>query len=631
MGRAALWVRAVDGISFDVERGEVFCLVGESGCGKTTTGKAVLRLVEVSEGDVFFEMPSDAYAEYEALREAPQSDDTKGKIDQVRRKYSLTWTETMPWTLKQTLLLLGMIASAFWLALAAPILLANLFANPFLDVGFVIGISVLYGLVLGIVASLPPTRPHRWTPAILALLSILGVSIMPVLAAAGFPSLQATLGVTDPAGILSVVWGTATFGYIVGVLFAAMAAGGAARVILSVRQQTEGLSGIKIRTLRRRLHLIFQDPYESLNPKQSVFEIVAEPLQVNRISQNPEEIAALVSRSLEDAGLRPAKEFMFRFPHELSGGQRQRVSVAAALALEPDFIVADEPVSMLDVSIRTEILQLMMDLRKTRGLTYLFITHDLSLAWVLADRIAVMYLGKIVEQGTAEQVIAHPKHPYTQALISVVPSPDPRHLAKRMILKGERPDPVNIPTGCRFHPRCPMAFEKCGWNGEEVAEAFQEAEREIAARIGGAILERETRVAELRKTATGSGTQDQALEDQAKALEREIQDLQPGRTRALALAEALRSAGPHGVSATPPGSMTADELVESLKALVNAQRKTRLPFKAVAEIGATSGGIIVRLHPWAEPELVEIGPGNSVACHLVSPPPKEEPLVASIS
>ena len=177
-----------------------------------------------------------------------------------------------------------------------------------------------------------------------------------------------------------------------------------------------------------------------------------------------------MTRSLEDAGLRPAQEFVFRFPHELSGGQRQRVSIAAALALEPDFIVADEPVSMLDVSIRTEILQLMTDLREKRGLTYLFITHDLSLAWILADRIAVMYLGKIVEEGTAEQVISHPKHPYTQALISVVPSPDPRHLAKRTILKGERPDAVNIPNGCRFHPRCPLAFEKCGWSAAEIAE-----------------------------------------------------------------------------------------------------------------------------------------------------------------
>src|SRR2546425_3093447 len=128
---------------------------------------------------------------------------------------------------------------------------------------------------------------------------------------------------------------------------------------------------------------------------------------------------------------------------------------------------------MLDVSIRTEILQLMMDLREKRGLTYLFITHDLSLAWILADRLAVMYLGKIVEQGTAEQVISRPKHPYTQALISVVPSPDPRHLAKRTILKGERPDAVNIPTGCRFHPRCPLAFEKCGWSADEVAEELR--------------------------------------------------------------------------------------------------------------------------------------------------------------
>jgi oligopeptide/dipeptide ABC transporter ATP-binding protein len=247
------------------------------------------------------------------------------------------------------------------------------------------------------------------------------------------------------------------------------------RVIVKLTRQTAGTvrfedrdvsdlwSVGELRGYRRRVQMIFQDPYETLNPKQTIFDFVAEPLEVNGIGQ-PHEREAKVLAALEAAGLRPARDFAFRFPHELSGGQRQRVVIAGALVMDPDVIVADEPVSMLDVSIRTELLRLMLDLRKERGLTYLFITHDLSLAWVIADRIAVMYLGKIMEIGPAERVIRQPRNPYTQALVSVSPSPDPPtagQRARRTILEGETPDAAHIPTGCRFRPRCPMAFDRC--------------------------------------------------------------------------------------------------------------------------------------------------------------------------
>ena len=172
----------------------------------------------------------------------------------------------------------------------------------------------------------------------------------------------------------------------------------------------------------------------------------------------------MVNAALEAAGLRPASTYASRFPHELSGGQRQRVVIAGALAVGPELVVADEPVSMLDVSIRTELLRLMLDLRKARNLTYLFITHDLSIAWVLADRIAVMYLGRIMEIGPAEQVIRTPRNPYTQALVSVSPSPDPPEAgtrAARTILVGETPDASAIPQGCRFNTRCPLVFDRC--------------------------------------------------------------------------------------------------------------------------------------------------------------------------
>ncbi|MEA2547023.1 MAG: hypothetical protein QOI09_2296 [Chloroflexota bacterium] len=247
------------------------------------------------------------------------------------------------------------------------------------------------------------------------------------------------------------------------------------RVIVKLTPQTAGrltfegkdVSGLwgtnSLRGCRRRIQLIFQDPYETLNPKQTINDFVMEPLVVNDIGA-PSERQALTFAALEAAGLRPAADFAFRYPHELSGGQRQRVVIAGALVMGPELIVADEPVSMLDVSIRTELLRLMLDLRAERGLTYLFITHDLSLAWVIADRIAVMYLGKIMEIGPAEQVIRSPHNPYTQALVSVSPTPEPPtagERAKRTILVGETPGAAHVPPGCRFNPRCPYAFDRC--------------------------------------------------------------------------------------------------------------------------------------------------------------------------
>ena len=252
------------------------------------------------------------------------------------------------------------------------------------------------------------------------------------------------------------------------------------RVIVKLTRQTSGRvtfdgadvssvwRGDALGAYRRRVQLIFQDPYETLNPKQSIRDFVAEPLVVNGIRSRAER-EERVHAALDAAGLRPAADFAQRYPHELSGGQRQRVVIAGALVMDPELVVADEPVSMLDVSIRTELLRLMLELRRERGLTYLFITHDLSLAWVIADRIAVMYLGRIMEVGPSEAVIRDPRNPYTQALVSVSPSPVPPGESgrpRRTILVGETPDAAHVPSGCRFHPRCPAAraagiLEKC--------------------------------------------------------------------------------------------------------------------------------------------------------------------------
>lgn len=222
--------------------------------------------------------------------------------------------------------------------------------------------------------------------------------------------------------------------------------------------------------LRQRIQMIFQDPYESLNPTHTIGDIVGEPLDVHRLTHSKQEREERIIKALEDAGLKPAETYLRRFPHQLSGGQRQRVVIAGALVLEPHLLIADEPVSMLDVSIRAEILNLLADLRQTRQISIILITHDLGTVGYFADRIAVMYLGRIVEIGPTQEVLANPQHPYTKALLSVVPVPNPRLRRERVILQGETPNPIHLPSGCRFHPRCPVAIERCQTDDPVYAE-----------------------------------------------------------------------------------------------------------------------------------------------------------------
>jgi len=230
-----------------------------------------------------------------------------------------------------------------------------------------------------------------------------------------------------------------------------------------------GLASDDLRRLRRRMQIIYQDPYESLDPRFRVATTVGEPLVIHRIGSGAERRAA-VTDALERVGLAPASLFVDRFPHELSGGQRQRVAIAASLVLEPELLVADEPVSMLDVSVRAGILGILDELRD-RGLAVLMITHDLSTAARFADRICVMYLGRIVEEGPARDVIDRPRHPYTKALLSVVPRRDPRKRVEAQVLRGETPNPIEVPPGCRFHPRCPIAVDACRTTDPELRGA----------------------------------------------------------------------------------------------------------------------------------------------------------------
>ena len=233
-----------------------------------------------------------------------------------------------------------------------------------------------------------------------------------------------------------------------------------ARTVLGLEKPTQGTVLVDgtplqykakaLKAYRRRVQLVLQDPTGALNPRHTVYEAVAEGLRVHGLLEDERE---RVAEALSLAGMRPPERFFMRYPHELSGGQRQRVVIAGALVLKPDVIVADEPVSSLDASVRGEILALLLKLRDELGLSLLVVTHDLGLAWNIADRVAVMYLGRIVEQGPTESLLSDPQHPYTKALLSVVPEME---RLEQVVLTGEPPDPTRIPTGCRFHPRCPL-------------------------------------------------------------------------------------------------------------------------------------------------------------------------------
>jgi len=236
-----------------------------------------------------------------------------------------------------------------------------------------------------------------------------------------------------------------------------------------------GQENLKI--FRRNIQMVFQDPYESLNPRTSVVNAIMEPLINHHVGGSYEDRVKLVIKALEDAGLAPAKEYLNRFPHELSGGQRQRVSIARALVINPRVIVADEPVSMLDVSIRAGVLNLMLDLRDKYNIPYLFITHDIAVARYVSDRLGVMYLGRVVELAETDKVIFQAKHPYTRALLSSVPVPDPQHKHGRIQIKGEIPSATNVPLGCRFRPRCPFSFNECGWDGKDMASWLLQEEK----------------------------------------------------------------------------------------------------------------------------------------------------------
>jgi oligopeptide/dipeptide ABC transporter ATP-binding protein len=411
MGRTVGFVRAVDGIDLKIPRGNTLGLIGESGCGKTTVGRCLLRLIPPTEGSVRF-----------GGRE----------IAEDRR--------TLPHE------------AAGWLMVASTIVAAAAFAFSFFSFG-------LLSTFAGLGPFLPALNAAGQSGAGLAL-CVAGVAGGYLGASAsreGGSWKEAMVG----GGLVAASGLAAPLNLVLGA--AALACAAAAR---------EGFSTNTVRSMRKDMQIVFQDPFGSLNPRMLVSRIITEPLRAFRdeVADRYPDIApeggrlsevqmqAVARDLIARVGLNP--EHLNRFPHEFSGGQRQRICVARALALKPAFIVLDEPTSALDVSVQAQILNLLKELQRERGLTYLFISHHLAVIRHMCDDIAVMYLGKIVESASNDALFEAPMHPYTMALLSAIPSVDPETRRERIVLEGEIPSPANPPSGCRFHTRCNFAIER---------------------------------------------------------------------------------------------------------------------------------------------------------------------------
>jgi len=265
--------------------------------------------------------------------------------------------------------------------------------------------------------------------------------------------------------------------------------------VLFEGRELTAMSTAELRRLRRRMQVVFQDPHASLNPAMTIAQAVGHPLEIHGIAGDRDQTRAQVASALERVGLVPAEQFMDKYPSDLSGGQKQRAVIARAIILNPVLLIADEPVSMLDMSVRAKILELMQSLKRDFDLTYLYITHDLATAKFFCDRIAIMYLGRIVEIGPSKAIYEDPKHPYTQALLRAIPEPDPMRSVPRDLPRGEVPDAARPPLGCSFHPRCPRAFEVCGWETRDLKDLLErrwagleqeryEAERRLFGELG---------------------------------------------------------------------------------------------------------------------------------------------------
>ncbi|OIV38419.1 peptide ABC transporter ATP-binding protein [Mangrovactinospora gilvigrisea] len=342
-----------------------------------------------------------------------------------------------------------------------------------------------------------------------------------------------------------------------------------------------GLSERRMRPMRRELQMVFQDPHASLNPVMDIRTAVGHPLEIHGLAASEEERDAKVVEALERVGLHPAEQFLDKYPSDLSGGQKQRAVLARAIIADPRLLVADEPISMLDMSVRAKILQLMLDLRDDLGLTFVYVTHDLASAKYFCDRIAIMYLGRIVELGTTDEVFAEPRHPYTRALLAAIPEPDPERAVTRNLPRGEVPDAARPPAGCSFHPRCAAALSACGWEARDLRTYLE------------------------RRWLT--------LEPDDWARERDLLGDLTGLDTPGLLEAVLR----------PGRGGTAEDVLALLERLreEDADGEAPEPFwRGVTALELRDGAVRLAFAEPADPRLLPVaGAGTTVACHLHDP------------
>ncbi len=333
------------------------------------------------------------------------------------------------------------------------------------------------------------------------------------------------------------------------------------------------ISGKELRAVRTDLQMVFQDPHAALNPSMNLETAIGHPLKIHGIAKG-EELRKRVVEALERVGLAPAEQFMSKYPSDLSGGQKQRAVIARAVILGPEMLVADEPISMLDMSVRAKILELMLDLKNDLGLTYVYITHDLATAKFFCDRVAIMYLGRIVEIGPTQEIFDDPKHPYTKALLKAIPEPDPTRMVPRDLPRGEIPDAASPPLGCSFHPRCPEATSRCGWESRDLRSLLEEhwtrREAEVYLRERDLVGNLEVFDKPAREVTFGSGD--------------------PEKARAL---------------------------VEEIR----AERPDEPLWKGVEDVSVSGSGVTVRFAEGEDPALREAG-GVDVACVLYGDEPR---------